>query len=414
MSDLKAWRNARLIDPAAGTDETGALLTRSDRIVGKVSNGEIPVGADVVDCRGKILMPGIVDMRSHQVDSQAALAGGVTTLILQPDQTSIIDTDAPVERIRSRSQRGGGVHVYPMGAATKGLAGKEVAEIGQMQESGAVAFTDCERPVANAQIMRRLLTYASYFDALIVQFAEHPELADGGFAHEGEVADWLGLTGIPAAAEAIQIERDARLAEITGARIHFPLISSREGVDAIRAAKARGVRVTCGTAPHYLHLNENALEGYRTFAKVSPPLRSEEDRLALIEGVADGTIDVICSDHKGCSEDTKRLPLAQASSGVASLETMLALTLSQVHAGKIELMTALKAMTSTPASLLGLDCGSLAEGARADLVVLDDGAPWAISAEALTGKHRNTPFDTIPVQGRVLKTAVGGDILFEV
>lgn len=414
MSGLKAWKNARLIDPAAGSDERGALLTSGDRIVGTVTNGEIPVGAETTDCRGKILMPGLVDMRSHQVDRAAALAGGVTTLILQPNQTNIIDTDAPVERIRTRSDKAGGVVVHPMGAATKGMQGKEIAELGQMLESGAVAFTDCERPVSNAQVMRRLMTYAKNFDALIVQFAQDLDLAGNGYAHEGEVSDRLGLAGIPVAAEVIQIERDARLAELTGARLHIPLVSSRDGVLAIKAAKDRGIKITCGTAPHYLHLNENTLEGYRTFGKVSPPLRSEEDRVALIEGVADGTIDIICSDHKGCSEDTKRLPMAQAEAGIASLETMLSLVLSLVHSKKIDMMAAMQAMTSTPASILGLDCGSLAKGARADLIILDPGTPWAIHESVLQGKYKNTPFETIPVQGRVYETIVGGKSLYKI
>tara|TARA_R110002096_G_scaffold46517_5_gene124120 strand:+ start:45 stop:956 length:912 start_codon:yes stop_codon:yes gene_type:complete len=299
-----------------------------------------------------------------------------------------------------------------MGAATHGLKGEQLAELGQMQQSGAVAFTDCRKPVSDSQIMRRLLEYAGYFNALIVQFPEDKSLAGNGIAHEGEVASRLGLAAIPAAAEVIQIERDVRLAQLTGARIHFSLLSSRDGVEAIRAAKKRGTRVTCSTAPHYLHLNENAVEGYRTFARVSPPLRSEEDRLALIEALADGTIDTLVSDHDPRSADVKRLPFGQAAPGVVGLETLLALSLSTVHSGKVDLMTLLRSLTEAPAAMLGLDTGRLEVGRYADLAIFDPEKPWVIDAEKLLSSAKNTPFDTLPVQGQVWRTIVGGKTLF--
>ncbi|MCJ9429221.1 dihydroorotase [Kordiimonas marina] len=407
------YKNARLIDPATGLDEKGALLIDGDVIVALGQKVDAPADAEVVDCKGRVLAPGLIDMRAHRVDSDSALAGGITTVILQPDQTTIIDTDPVVERIRRRSDDTHAVRVYPMGAATKGLEGTQVAEIGQMQESGAVAFTDCRHAISDTQLMRRLMEYAGYFGALIVQFPEDKSLANGAVAHEGEIATRLGLAGVPAAAEAIQIDRDVRLAELTGARIHFAMISSREGVEAIRAAKKRGVKVTCSTAPHYLHLNDNALEGYRTFAKVSPPFRAEEDRLALIAALADGTIDTVVSDHDPRSEDVKRLPFGQAAPGIVGFETLLALTLAPVHAGKIELMTALKALTSTPAQLLGLDSGRLSAGAPADIVIFDPDKPWRIEREKFRSSARNTPFDTLPVQGKVWRTIVGGKTLFE-
>lgn len=409
---IKAYTNARLIDPATGLDTTGALLTNGDTIQSFGPTVAVPAGADVTDCKGRILCPGLIDMRAHAVDADAALAGGITTIILQPDQTTKIDSDPVVERILRRSEEGGSVRVYPMGAATRGMKGTELAEIGQMAESGAVAFTDCRRAVANSQVMRRLLEYAGYFNTLVVQFAEEASLAAGGIAHEGEIATRLGLTGIPSVAEVIQIERDVRLSELTGTPVHFAIVSSREGVAAIRRAKAAGVRVTCSTAPHYLHLNDNALEGYRTFARVSPPLRSEEDRLALIEGLADGTIDTLVSDHDPRSEDVKRLPVSQAAIGVVGFETLLALGLSQVNGGKVPLMRLLTTLTSAPANLLGLPQGRFTEGAPADLVIFDPDKPWRIERETQKARARNTPFDTLPVQGKVWRTIVGGKTLF--
>ncbi len=412
MKNIVAYTNARLMDPESGLDCNGSLITNGGHIDMLGADVTIPAGVKIIDCGGRILSPGIIDMRAHQVDSDAAAAGGITTIILQPDQTTIIDTDAPVERIIRRAENPDNVRVYPMGAATKGFMGREIAEIGQMKASGAVAFTDCNHAVADAQVMRRLLTYAGFFDALIVQFAEEASLAAGGFAHDGSVADRLGLAAIPVSAEVIQIERDARLAEMTGARLHIALVSSREGLNAIRAAKARGVQISCGVAPHYLQLNENDVEGFRSFAKVSPPLRSEEDRLALVDGLSDGTIDVICSDHNGKSEDTKRLPFAQASNGIAGFETLLALALAPAHAGRTDIMTVLKTLTITPANLLGLSSGRLAVGAPADIMIFDPNAPWRIDPDSFIGRHRNTPFATIPVQGKVWRTMAQGHMLF--
>lgn len=408
-----AFTNARLMDPATGMDELGSLVIDGNIIEDAGASASADGVAEVVDCGGRVLCPGFIDMRAHAVDSQAALAGGITTIILQPDQTSVIDNDAMVERIRHRSVDSQVVSVYPMGAATQGMDGEQIAEIGQMQQSGAVAFTDCTKAVSNAQVMRRLLEYAKHFDALVVQYAENPELADGAIAHEGEIATRLGLVGSPAAAEAMQIDQDVSLAKLTGARLHFALLSSKQGVEAIRRAKAAGVKVSCSTAPHYLHLNDNALEGYRTFAKVQPPLRSEEDRMALIEGLADGTIDTLVSDHMPKSADVKRLPFAQAAPGVVGFETMLALALAPVHRGQMELMTLLKALSTKPAELLGLTTGTLQPGSFADFAIFDPNKPWRIEAEKLLSDAKNTPLDTLPVQGQVWKTVADGMVVFE-
>lgn len=406
------YTNARLMDPASGLDRHGSLLVRDGRIA-DLGNDLSPQDNDeTVDCGGRILCPGFIDMRAHGVQIDAALKGGITTLILQPTQTTLIDTDAVVERIRRRAADTGRLNIYPMGAATKRAQGLEISEIGQMQAAGAVAFTDGRKAVADARVMRRLMEYAGHFGALIVQFAEEPQLAEGGVAHEGETAMRLGLPGIPSAAEVIQIERDLRLLGITGGRLHFALLSSRAGVEAVRAAKARGARVSASVAPPYLHLNENAVEGYRSFARLTPPLRSEEDRLALVQGLADGTIDTIVSDHDPKAEDQKRLPFSQAAPGVIGLETMLALSLSLVHAGKLPLMRVLDALTSRPADLLGLSSGRLAVDAPADLTIFDPNKPWRIEREAFSPNGNNTPFDTLPVQGRVWRTVVAGRTVY--
>ncbi len=411
MSTL--YKNARIIDPSTGYDEKSDLLVKNGLIAEIATTIEADTTTEIIDCGGRIICPGIIDMRAHAVDSEAAAAGGITTVILQPNQTTMIDSDAVVERIRRRSDDGNTVRVYPMGTATQGMAGEQLAEIGKMQASGAVAFTDCSKAISNPLVMRRLLEYAKYFSALIVQYAEDANLAADGFAHEGELATRLGLAGIPTAAEVIQIERDARLSELTGSPVHFALVSSREGVEAVRRAKAQGIKITCATAPHYLMLNDNALEGYRTFAKVLPPLRGEEDRLALIKGLADGTIDVMVSDHNPKSADVKRLPLGQADEGIVGSETLLALTLSNVHAGKVDLLTALKALTSTPAKLLNLPYGTLEKGSAADLMIFDLEKPWRIMSDQFKSVSKNTPFDTVPVQGQVWQTVVGGKTLYK-
>lgn len=407
------YTNARIIDPANTIDMLGSLVTKDGVVTAVGADVTSPKGAEIVECDGRILCPGFIDMRAHAVETEAALAGGITTLILQPDQTTTIDHDSAVERIISRAKTSQSLKVYPMGAATKGMQGDEIAEIGKMLASGAVAITDCRKSIANAQVMRRLMEYCKYFDCLTVQFAQEPALADNGVAHEGYIATQMGLNGIPAIAEAIQIERDASLAEITGARLHIALVSSRQGLKAIKAAKDRGVNITCSVAPHYLQLNHNAMEGYRTFAKVSPPLREEEDRLALIEALADGTIDTLVSDHDPLSADVKRLPFAQAATGVIGFETMLATALSPVHAGQVTMTRLVAALTSNPAKILGLDSGNLAVGMVADITIFDPETPWRIEADNLISADKNTAFDTLPCQGKVWMTISDGTCVYK-
>jgi dihydroorotase len=419
--------NARLLDPAAGLDTRGGLLAVGGRIAELgpgVTAATAPGEAEIIDAAGSCLAPGLVDMRVQlgepgaehkeriETGAMAAAAGGVTSLAVLPGTDPPIDDPAMVEFVARRARQVRLVKVYPYAAVTKGLAGKELAEIGLLKAAGAVAFTDGERAVANARVMRRALSYATAFDALIVQHPEEPSLAEGGAMTEGAIASRLGLPGIPAVAEVMMVERDLHLLELAGGRLHLAHVSTAAAVAAVRAAKARGLRVTCDTAPHYLALNELEVEGYRTFAKVSPPLRSEEDRRAVVEGLRDGTIDAIASDHVPQDQDSKRLPFAQAAFGVIGLETTLPVALTLYHEGRIGLLDLLRTMTVGPADILGLEAGRLRRGAPADLVLFDHEQPWKITEEGLRSLAKNTAFEGRLVQGRVLRTLVDGRTIF--
>ena len=416
-----AYVNARLLDPATGLDTPGGVLTEGKVIadVGPklVNNKGAPKNAAVIDCAGKCLGPGLVDMRIEIGDmastARAAVSGGVTSAVCLPNTEPVIDDMTVVEFVARRARKLGQVKVYPYGAATKGLLGKELAELGLLAESGAVAFTDGTRAIADTQVMRRALSYASTFGLMIVQHPEEPLLAAGGVMNAGEVATRLGLFGIPREAEVILIDRDVRLAEMTGGRLHIAHVSTAESLESIRRAKARGVKVTCDTAPPYFALNEGAIGDYRTFAKLSPPLRAEDDRQAIVQGLADGTIDAIASDHTPRDEESKRLPFEQAAPGGMGLSTLLAVSLELHHNGHIGLLDVLKLITSAPAELMGLDAGALKIGSAADLVLFDPDAGWKVDADALGGKAKNSPFDGRPVQGRVLRTVVDGRSVFE-
>ena len=295
-----------------------------------------------------------------------------------------------VEFVARRARQVKLAKVYPYATVTKRLEGEQLSELGLLKAAGAVAFTDGERAVANARVMRRALSYASSFDALIVQHPEEPELAAGGAMNEGALASRLGLIGIPACAEAMMIERDIRLVELTGARYHVAHVSTAAAIEVLRGAKAKGLRASCDTTPHHLALNELEVEGYRTFAKVSPPLRSEEDRRAVVAGLADGTIDAIASDHCPQDQDSKRLPFAQAAFGVIGLETLLPVSLRLCHEAGMSLLAVLEKLTLGPARLLGLEAGRLARGMPADLVLFDPEAPWKVVEARLRSLSKNT------------------------
>jgi dihydroorotase len=420
--------NARIVDPASGADIKGALVTEGGVIRDfgpALFKDAPPFDCEIVDCKGKVLAPGLVDMRVQlrepgeehketiQSAAEAASAGGVTAMVCLPNTEPVIDDVAGVEYIARRAREVRSTKIYCYAAATKSLEGKELAEMGLLLEMGAIGFTDGPRALGEAQVMRRVLAYSRTFDALVLQHPEEPSLAKGGAMNEGETSMRLGLPGIPAMAEVMMIERDLRLVELTGARLHIMHVSTADGVDAIRRAKARGLRVSCDTAPPYFTLTENDIGDYRTFFKLSPPLRTERDREAVIAGLADGTIDAITSDHAPQDQETKRVPFAQAEHGAVGLETLLPLSLALYHKKRLSLVDALKKLTSAPASILRLPLGRIAKGAPADLVVFDPERPWLIDAKRLRSKSKNSPFDEMPVMGQVLRTVVAGRTLFE-
>ena len=410
--------NPSLIDPASGLDSKGGVVTEGELIrdfgphLAKKDAKAAPKGARVVDCRGKCLGPGLVDMRMEIGDLgaavRAAVSGGVTSMVCLPNTNPVIDDMSVVEFVARRARKQGLAKVYPYGAVTKGLKGHELAEMGLLAEAGAVAFTDGTQAVADAQVMRRAMSYASTFGLMIVQHPEEPSLAANGAMNAGELATRLGLTGIPAEAEAIMVERDLRLLGLTGGRLHFAHLSTAASIDAVRQAKKRGLAVSCDTAPPYFALNENAVGNYRTFAKLSPPLRAEHDRQAVVAGIKDGTIDAIASDHTPRDEESKRLPFAQAAQGGIGLNTLLAVSLELYHNGHVGLLDVLALVTRSPAALMGLRAGRLEKGAPADLVLFDPDRAWKVDADQLIGKAKNSPFDGRPVQGRVLMTVVDG------
>lgn len=418
-------RNVRLLDPASGLDESGASLLISDgKIVDYGRNITSPANAEVIDLDGRCVAPGLVDMRvligepgEEEKDtiksaSRAAAAGGITAMVLLPNTQPVLDEVAGLEFIARRAREAKLVKVFSYAAATRGTEGREITEMGLLARAGAVGFTDGLKPIASAKSMRRALSYAKTFDKPIIQHPEEPTLAAGGMMNSGELATRLGLVGIPREAEIIMIERDLRLLELSGGRLHFAHISTSESVDLIRRAKARGLKVTCDTAPHYFALTETDVGDYRTFTKVSPPLRDEMDRRALVVGLADGTIDAIASDHVPQDQDQKRLPFAQAAFGIIGLETLLPLTLELVHKGAVTLLQALACVTSRPADILGLAAGRISKGGPADLVVFDLDGPWQIDVQRFQSKSKNSPFQNRPVQGRVALTIVDGRIVW--
>ncbi len=418
------FTNIRLIDPATQLDAPGALLVRDGVIADHGANLGRPDGASTVDGDGAILCPGLVDMRAalgepgyeyRETIASAALAaaaGGITTLAALPDSRPAIDDPALVRLLRARGEETGSLTILPYGAITRGCRGEELAEIGLLGEAGAVGFTDGQRALGNARLMRLALSYARGFGYRIIQHPEDPSLAAGGAATEGELATRLGLPGIPLAAEEILVARDISLARLTGGAVHFAHLSTASALALVRRAKDAGLPVTCDTAPPYFDLNETAIGDFRSYAKLSPPLRPEADRLAVAAALRDGTVDAIASDHQPRDADDKRLPFAQASAGGAGLATLLGVTLAQVHGSGLPLMEALGLLTVRPAALLGSPAGRLAKGAPADLCLFDLDRGWQVVSGELPGKAQNTPFDGRALEGRVLGTWKAGRRVF--
>jgi dihydroorotase len=385
----------------------------------------VPEGTDIVNCAGKIVAPGLVDMRafvgepgaSHRETfasaSQAAATGGITTIVCQPSTSPVIDNSATVDFILRRARDTAIVNIHPMAALTKGLLGQEMTEIGLLKAAGAVAFTDGDRSVTNAQVMRRALTYARDFDALIVHHTEDPHLVGEGVMNEGEFATRLGLIGIPNAAEAVMLERDMRLVALTGGRYHAGSLSCAESLEILKRARDSGLDVSASVSINHMALNENDIGPYRTFLKLSPPLRTEEDRRALVDAVASGLIDVVMSDHNPQDVEVKRLPFAEAAPGAIGLETMLPAALRLIHQGEMDFKTLIRAMSTRPAELLGLPGGSLRPGSPADVIVIDTDTPWVLDPDDLKSPCKNTPFDEARFSGRVVRTIVGGRTVYE-
>lgn len=394
--------NARIVGPD-GIAQGGVLIR--DRHIAALGAIE-PGDAQIIDAKGALAAPGIVDLGSFAIDLPAFTAGGITRAALMPDQSPPLDEPALVQRAAQAGKPH--VWIHPIGAATRGLGGTEMAEIGLMRAAGACAIATGRGWIADSGLMHRLLAYASALDMVTISHAEDGGLTEGTVATASETATRLGLRSAPAMAEAMAVARDILLAEETGARLHFHQLTTARAFDLVRAAKRRGVAVTCGTSPAYLLLSDQAIGPFRTFARLSPPLREEADRLAAIEAVRDGTIDVLCSAHDPQGPEAKRLPFVDAAPGMAGAETLLTLSLNLVREGVIDLPRLFALLSAEPARLLGVPGGTLAVGAEADLLLIDPDAPWRIDTDHMAARAGNTPFDGLPVQGKVLQTIKGG------
>ena len=426
-SDALALLNARLVDPVAGTQARGGVLVERGLIAAfgaDVTAANVPAHARLIDCGGDVVAPGLIDMHAFVGEpgaeyretiatvTAAAAAGGVTTLLALPSTNPAVDDPAVVDFLLRRARDTGLVRVLPCAAMTKGLRGADLSEFGLLLQAGAVAFSDGSATIASARVLRRAMVYARDFDALLIHYAEDAELAAEGVMNEGEFASRLGLFGIPAEAETIVLERDMRLVALTGARYHAALVSTSASLDVIRRAKDAGLPVTCAVSINNLTLNENDIGDYRTFLKLRPPLRSEADRLALVEGVASGLVDAIASDHTPQDVEVKRLPFAEAEPGAVGVETMLPAALRLVASGQVGLPRLLQALSAGPAAILRLPQGRLSVGAPADLVRFDPDEPFVVDPAGLRSRCKNTPFDGARMEGRVKLTLVAGESVF--
>lgn len=417
--------NARLIDPVALTENNGALLVEDGKITSVFAETPEMTGPEIVDCAGKCLAPGIIDIgvkvsepgerhkESFRSAGQAAAAGGVTTIVTRPDTLPAIDTPETLEFVERRAQLDAPVHVLPMAALTKGRDGQEMTEIGFLQDAGAVAFSDADRVVENTKVFARALTYAKSLDALVIGHVQEPILSDGAAVTSGKFASLRGLPGVSPMAERMALDRDISLLEMTGAKYHVDQITTARALPALERAKRNGLDITAGIGVHHLTLNEFDVADYRTFFKLKPPLRSEADRIALVQAVAEGQIDIISSMHTPQDEESKRLPYEEAASGAVGLETLLPAALRLVHEGHLDLPRLFRALALNPANRLGLQSGRLMEGSPADLILFDPNAPFVLDRYKLRSKSKNTPFDGARMQGKVKGTWVSGTCVFE-
>ncbi|PYB70685.1 dihydroorotase [Rhizobium wuzhouense] len=417
-------KNARIVDPSRNLDEVGAIIVGRDGLIlaagADAQNQGAPEGAEIRDAQGLVAVPGLVDARvfvgepgsEHRETiasaSRAAAAGGITSFIMMPETDPVIDDIALVEFVKKTARDTASVHVYPAAALTKGMTSGEMTEMGLLQLAGAVAFTNGRYGLNDTQVLRRAMTYAREFDAVIALETREKYLAANGVMNEGLLASWLGLGGIPRETEIIPLERDLRIAGLTRAKYHASQISVPESVEAIEVARKRGAKVTCGISINHLSLNENDIGEYRTFFKLYPPLRSEDDRMAMVEALAKGQIDIIVSSHDPQDVDTKRLPFGEAADGAIGLETMLSAALRLHHAGHVSLMRLIDAMSTRPAHIFGLPGGTLKPGAPGDIALIDLDEPWLVSRDSLLARSKNTPFEDARFSGRAVATYVAG------
>ncbi len=421
--------NARIIDPKNNIDEIGGLIIDSKgqiKDVGKkVANGNIPSGADKIDLKKNVLIPGIVDMRvfvgepgfeykeNFRTLSNAALSGGVTSVVSMPNTSPVIDNVSMVDFLKRRGRDKSKINIFPAATLTKNTDGKQMTEFGLLKRKGIIAFTDGIKTVQDPQVMSRIMNFASQSDSLIMQHAEDNILSKNGLINEGEISTRLGLKGIPFLAEKIIVERDLSFLEEYFCRYHISQVSSKKTISVIRKAKKEGKIFTTGVSINNLSLNENDIGDFKTFLKLSPPLRTENDRVSLVEAVNDGTIDVIVSDHKPEDEESKRLTFSQAATGATGVETLLPLVLELYHNKSIKLNKLIASITSNPAKILGINKGSLDKGKDADLCIFDLDKPWIVNKNDLKSKSKNTPIENRKMQGQILKTFLKGEALYE-
>ncbi|MBX9467013.1 MAG: dihydroorotase [Rhizobium sp.] len=417
-------KNVRVLDPSRKLDEVGTIIVGHDGLIvasgADAQNQGAPEGAEVRDCRGLTAIPGLVDARvfvgepgsEHRETiasaSRAAAAGGITSFIMMPETDPVIDDIALVEFVKKTARDTASVNVYPAAALTKGMTSAEMTEMGLLQQAGAVAFTNGRHGLNDTQVLRRAMTYAREFGAVIALETREKYLAANGVMNEGLLASWLGLGGIPRETEIIPLERDLRIAVLTRAKYHASQISVPESVEAIEVARKRGAKVTCGISINHLSLNENDIGEYRSFFKLYPPLRSEDDRMAMVDALAKGQIDIIVSSHDPQDVDTKRLPFGEAADGAIGLETMLSAALRLHHAGHVPLMRLIDAMATRPAEIFGLPGGTLKPGAPGDIALVDLDEPWLVSRDNLLARSKNTPFEDARFSGRAVATYVAG------
>ncbi|MCM2451486.1 dihydroorotase [Agrobacterium vitis] len=427
MNKPLVFNNARIIDPSRSLDEVGSIIVGADgrnlAAGADARNQGAPEGAEVRDCKGLVAAPGLVDAQvfvgepggEHRETlasaGKAAAAGGVSSFVMMPDTDPVIDDIALVEFIKNAAREKSPVNIYPAAALTRRLRGEEMTEFGLLQQAGAVCFTNGRHGLDDTLVLRRAMTYAREFGA-VISLELHEKYLGNGAMNEGLFASWLGLSGVPKEAEIIPLERDLRIAGLTRAKYHAAKISVPGSVEAIKLARARGANVTCGISINNLSLNENDIGEYRTFFKLAPPLRAEDDRVAMVEALASGDIDIIVSAHDPQDVDTKRLPFADAADGAVGLETLLAAALRLHHAGQVPLMRLIDAMSTRPAEIFGLDAGTLKPGAKADIVLIDLDEPWLVAKETLLSRSKNTPFEDARFSARAVATYVAGRPVF--